>query len=221
MKRLKENVLNDIEFLILSGSYSAGEKLPAERVLAEKFNVSRPVVHESLLILESRGLIILRPRHGAVVNDFRRRGTLDLLTSLLCHTEEGLNPEVLESLYRLRSMLETDAAHLAAKNLSPDNLIELRQIILKDIEETDAGALAERDFSIHHIISVFSGNVVYPLIMNTLKPVYIEFLKTFYKRRGNIGAIRSSQYELLKAFEAGDSSKAASIMKELSSFEID
>ena len=221
MKKLKEDILKEIEFLILSESYQSGEKLPTERDLAIQFEVSRPVIHEALLVLESRGLITMRPRHGTVVNDFRKRGTLDLLTSLLCHTDEGLNLEVLESHYRVRAMVESDAAFLAASNMSGSDIQELKLIIESGFDDTNPLEMAIRDFTIHHLISVYSGNIVYPLIINTLKPVYLEFLQTFYKNDENNSEIRKVQLELLSAFEKKDSPNAASLMKQLSSFTID
>lgn len=220
MKRLKEDVIKEIEYRILSGAYRFSDRLPAERELALEFNVSRPVIHESLLILESRGLVTLRARHGALVNDFKKKGTLDLLTSLLCHTGEGLNGDVLKSLYSVRSLLESDAAHLAAENMDAVELETLKEVIESGSEETDPQELAIRDFAIHHLIAEYSGNLVYPLLINSLKPVYLEFLRFFYRTEGNSISIRKIQSELLSALEKGEGSRAASIMKKLSSFTI-
>ena len=77
---LKEAFIERLEELILSGEVSIGEKLPSERALAEKLGVSRPVVHEGLVELAARGLVTLKPRVGAEVNDYRRQGSL-----ALCH----------------------------------------------------------------------------------------------------------------------------------------
>ena len=221
MKKLKEDIVKDIEFGILSGFYKTGDRLPAERDLALQFSVSRPVVHESLLILESRGLITMRPRHGVVINDFREKGTLDLLTSLLCHAESGLNPEVLGSLYRVRALMESDAALLAAEKMGEAEFQELRTVINLVCDESDPAELADRDFTIHHLIAKYSGNLVYPLLINSLKPVYIEFLRYFYKKEGNLESIRKIQNELLYALGRGEGDNAASLMKKLSSFAID
>ena len=220
MKRLKEDVLKEIEFFILSGKYAAGQRLPAERDLALEFNVSRPVIHESLLILESRGLITLRPRHGAVINDFRKKGTLELLMSLLCHSEEELNSQVMESLYHMRMMLESDAAKLAAEVISDTQLQELSDLIYSLPEDSDPLRLAQRDFTIHHLIAEFSGNIIYPLLTNSLKAVYFEFLQIFYRNQGNVQEIRSIQENLLLAFQKREAERASELMKQLSSYTV-
>ncbi|HOI11649.1 MAG TPA: winged helix-turn-helix domain-containing protein, partial [Myxococcota bacterium] len=51
--RLKDAFLERFERLILSGELAPGDRLPPERDLAVRLGVSRPVVHEALLELES------------------------------------------------------------------------------------------------------------------------------------------------------------------------
>ena len=84
-KSLKTLLIERFEEFILSGEITAGQKLPSERELAETMGVSRPVVHEGLLELPARGLITMRPRAGAVVNDYRVDGSLAMLSTLLSH----------------------------------------------------------------------------------------------------------------------------------------
>ena len=72
------------EELILSGKLSIGEKLPSERELSLQLNVSRPVVHEGLMELAHKGLVIMKPRVGAVISDYRNNGSLAILNSSAC-----------------------------------------------------------------------------------------------------------------------------------------
>ncbi|MCX2723902.1 GntR family transcriptional regulator [Roseibium sp. DSM 29163] len=53
-------VVEQIEDLILKGVLQSGDKLPAERDLAEQLAVSRPVLRDALKILEDRKLIEAR-----------------------------------------------------------------------------------------------------------------------------------------------------------------
>ncbi|MFA6032330.1 MAG: GntR family transcriptional regulator, partial [Myxococcota bacterium] len=80
---LKEVFISRFEGLILSGQLATGQKLPSERELAMTLGVSRPVVHEGLVDLAAKGLVSMKPRVGAFVNDFRREGSITLLSSLL------------------------------------------------------------------------------------------------------------------------------------------
>ena len=46
-QKLSDIITEKLESMILDGSFVAGERLPAERVLAEEFNVSRPSLREA------------------------------------------------------------------------------------------------------------------------------------------------------------------------------
>ena len=61
---LKDVFVLRFEELILSGKFGIGQKLPSERELALQLGVSRPVVHEGLVELSSRGLVTLTPPRG-------------------------------------------------------------------------------------------------------------------------------------------------------------
>ena len=121
LPKLKKQTLVDdfivrFEEMILSGKLSIGEKLPSERDLAAKLGVSRPVVHEGLIDLASKGLITRTPAGGAVINDYRKDGSLSMLTSLL-NFQGGL-PEsrLAESTLEFRALIEVENARLAALN---------------------------------------------------------------------------------------------------------
>jgi GntR family transcriptional regulator, transcriptional repressor for pyruvate dehydrogenase complex len=55
--RIPEEVADRIRVLILDGSFPPGQPLPAERVLAERFGVSRGSIRDALRILEMIGLL--------------------------------------------------------------------------------------------------------------------------------------------------------------------
>jgi GntR family transcriptional regulator, arabinose operon transcriptional repressor len=57
--QIKDDIFNDIE----SGKYAAGERLPAERLLAEKYGVTRMTVRRAVKFLIDQGF--LEARHGS------------------------------------------------------------------------------------------------------------------------------------------------------------
>jgi DNA-binding GntR family transcriptional regulator len=93
---------------IISGKLSPGEKLNEPR-LAEQFKVSRGPLREAIRRLESMHLVTTIPHQGATV------ATLDI--------------DSIMELYEVREALEGQAAALAAKNLSDDNLSKLRDLL--------------------------------------------------------------------------------------------
>jgi GntR family transcriptional regulator, transcriptional repressor for pyruvate dehydrogenase complex len=67
--RISEVIVEQIRLLIRSGQLTAGDRLPSERELCERFGVSRVTVREALRVLEANGLVDIRvgARGGAFV----------------------------------------------------------------------------------------------------------------------------------------------------------
>ncbi len=67
--RISEVIVDQIRLLIRSGQLTAGDRLPSERELCERFGVSRVTVREALRVLEANGLVDIRvgARGGAFV----------------------------------------------------------------------------------------------------------------------------------------------------------
>ena len=59
-RRLSDDIVERLEAMILEGTLKAGERLPAERVLAEQFGVSRPSLREAIRKLGAKGLLVSR-----------------------------------------------------------------------------------------------------------------------------------------------------------------
>ncbi|MGN0055627.1 MAG: FadR/GntR family transcriptional regulator [Atopobiaceae bacterium] len=82
-------------------------------------------------------------------------------------------------------------------------------------QTTDPNELASLSFEFHHEVAVASGNVVYPMIVNTFRDVYVSFFRAtegvypradalaFYRRmagliaQGDVDAAVSAQQEQL------------------------
>lgn len=59
-RRLSDDIVAQLEAMILEGTLKSGERLPAERVLAEQFGVSRPSLREAIQKLVAKGLLVSR-----------------------------------------------------------------------------------------------------------------------------------------------------------------
>ena len=84
--RISEVIVDQVRLLIRQGQLSAGDRLPSERELCERFGVSRVTVREALRVLEANGLVEIRvgARGGAFVTAPSSRlvgeGIADLIT---------------------------------------------------------------------------------------------------------------------------------------------
>src|SRR5690554_4199050 len=108
-RRLSDNIVEQLETMILEGTLQPGQRLPAERALAEQFGVSRPSLREAVQKLVAKGLLISRQGGGNYVSDSIGSSFSDPLLSLLAG-----HPEAHRDLLEFRHTLEADCAYYAA-----------------------------------------------------------------------------------------------------------
>ena len=217
---LKDACVARLEELILSGELHVGERLPAERDFALKLGVSRPVLHEALVDLASKGLVTIQPRRGVVVNDFRQSGSFAILSSLLNYANGDLDPTFQRSLLAVRILIERETARLAADNATPEQIAELRGILADEEKSSpgDAARLTALDYNLHLKISMASGNLVYPLILNSFRKVYTHFTAAFFQMCASpavLSEVQGYHAQLIEALAEHDADKSAAIMEEM------
>jgi DNA-binding GntR family transcriptional regulator len=98
MKIRSELLRDSIEEMIAVGKLAPGQHLD-ETELAAAFGVSRTPIRETLIQLASMGLVVIRPRRGAVVAE--------------------LGPQELLERFEVMSELEAMISRLAARRMSP------------------------------------------------------------------------------------------------------
>ena len=108
-RRLSDDIVEQLEGMILEGTLKSGERLPAERALAERFGVSRPSLREAIQKLAAKGLLVSRQGGGNYVVDSLGSTFSDPLLHLL-----ESNPEAQRDLLEFRQTLEASCAYYAA-----------------------------------------------------------------------------------------------------------
>jgi len=135
--RLYQDLARSLMEELAAGHYPVGSRLPAERELAARFNVSRPTVREAIIALEVQGLVEVRVGSGAYVR--RLPGKDDL---------PGFNISAIE-LTEARLLFEGEAAALAATQIGDDELAaitELVEAIAWENARADGAERADRAF---------------------------------------------------------------------------
>ncbi len=124
--RLYHRVAEQLAEVISAGEYPEGSRLPAERKLAERFNVSRPTIREAIIALELAGCVEVKGGSGVYVTSGG--------SSNFNATERDLGPfEILEA----RILFEGEAAGLAATHISDEEIEELREALADMIRENE------------------------------------------------------------------------------------
>ena len=122
--RFYEYVIDNIRQMIASGELKAGQKLPSERELAEKFNVSRVPIREALKILEYMGVLDSSPGDGTYVKNTSAQNLVTKLNFSFTATADTIR-----DLVELRIVLETFAAYHAAQRRTDEDIAEIRQLL--------------------------------------------------------------------------------------------
>ena len=178
-EKLSHSVIRQIELLILRGILRPGERLPSERELAERMDVSRPSLREAVADLQDRGLLIARPNAGIYVAEVLGSAFSPALVDLFARHDEA----VFDYLDFRRDM-EALAAERAAR-LGSDTDLQVVDAIFRKMEaahgKRDPSDEAGLDAQFHMAIIEASHNVVMLHMMRSM----FDLLKqgVFYNRQ--------------------------------------
>jgi len=214
---LKREFIRRFEGLILSGQLAIGQRLPPEREIASQLSVSRPVVHEGLLELAARGLVTIRPRHGAVVSDYRTQGSVTMLASLLAYQQGELDPSLAAGLIDMRLLFETETTRCAAMNRTDEQLVQLNLLIEREkaAPEADVAEVTSLDFQFHHLVALASENPVYAMLMKSFEPAYTNLSSRFFAVPGMARGVFEGHETLVRLIEQRATEGAVIVMKSL------
>ncbi|HYI29823.1 MAG TPA: FadR/GntR family transcriptional regulator [Bradyrhizobium sp.] len=129
--RLSDEVARQLTAAIRSGEFAPGARLPSEKELAERFEVSRMVVREAMSRLKSDELIDTRQGLGAFVSAEPGRGLFRL-------EPDPAAVKDLHDIFQLRVAVEGAAAGLAAVRANRGELAAMR-VCLRDMKTATAG----------------------------------------------------------------------------------
>lgn len=127
--RYYEYVIDSIKGMITRGELKCGERIPSERDLAARFNVSRVPIREALKILEYMGVLDSSRGDGTYVKNITVEDLVGRLDFPVAATADTLM-----DLLELRISLETFAAYYAAQRRTDEDLAALGQTI-EDMRE--------------------------------------------------------------------------------------
>lgn len=166
--RLHGVIARDIGRAIVSGRYQPGELLGGEIEASEKLHVSRTPYREAVRILAAKGLVESRPKVGTRISSPEEWHLLDPDVLAWIFSGEP-SPQVLQSLFELRSVVEPAAAAMAATRRSEKHLALMRDALDQMSAHTlavEAGRQADEAF--HAALLGASGN---PFIISLTKGV--------------------------------------------------
>jgi DNA-binding FadR family transcriptional regulator len=204
---LKELFIKELETMILSGILPIGEKLPPERELAKSMQVSRAVVNAGISELAHKGFLMIKPRIGTFVADYRRNGTMETLISIMNYNGGILREAEIRSILELRIAFDSLAVELCVPKIT-DNEIAILKDYVKQMAETDSPKVAsELAFRFQHELAFLSGNTLMPLIFCSFKIPILSLWERFCRLYG-LDSLRKNTAVLCDYIVQRDTKKA-------------
>ena len=168
-----------------------------ERGLAERLGVGLTPVRQALRRLEWESLVVILPRRGTLVAD--------------------LNDSDLGRIYELRSVLEPQAAELAAERGTPEQRAALAAVIAAMHAELarptpDRRVLIALDRDLHRQIWAMAGN---EMLEQTLEWLFSHVLRRWnvsIDRSDSLGSVMQMHDQIADAIIAGDAQQARAAM---------
>lgn len=189
---------------ILQGGVTPGERLPSERTLAKQLGVTRSSLREALKKLEQLKLIGIHQGQGIIVEDFHN-ASIDLVFHLLVVDGE-VDVQTIRSILEAREVFGTDVARLAAKRADRRDIDQMSRLMKRLVAASVPAELQLLDFEFFRQLAVASKNIVYILLMNTIKTIHGKHLELFLPL--STGGSTVLQQEILQAVMDGDAERA-------------
>lgn len=208
---LKELFIDQLENMILSGKLSIGEKLPSERELAESMHISRSVVNAGLSEIADKGFLEIIPRSGTYVADYRKKGTLDTLVSIMKFNGGTLPDADILSILQIRKVLTGLALELAVPRVKDEEIQTLFSCSALLDKTEDCAMAANIVFEFDHLLCGFSGNTLLPLIFYSFKAPNTTLFERFFRLHG-FESMRKRTDALCMAIRARDTEKAKEVI---------
>ena len=197
---------------IVSGEYSADKRFPTEAELSQIYGASHSITREAVKMLTAKGLLRARPRQGTAVEPESQWNLFDP-DVLRWHLERKFSMKLLRHFTEMRLAVEPNAAALAAKNATAEEVADIRLGIdrMKQAEHGADDAVAA-DVAFHVAILKATGNPFYRHLdemVNTALRISIRFTNMIKGHEANIGAHEA----VLDAIAARDETRAFDLMR--------
>lgn len=214
-EKLSQTVIRQIELLILRGILRPGERLPSERELSERMDVSRPSLREAVGDLQQRGLLVARPNAGIYVADVLGSAFAPALVDLFSRHDEAVFDYI-----AFRRDMEGLAAERAARLASDTDLMVINAICEKmeaahgKRDPSDEAAL---DAEFHMAIIEASHNVVMLHMMRSMFDLLRQGVfynrQMMFKARTTREALLDQHVAINAALQARDPAAARSAVE--------
>lgn len=139
--RSYQKLANQLKLEITAGNYEIGTKFMTEREIAEKYDVSRSLVREALIMVEIENFITIRKGSGIYIKSISKQ----------VNTTASNNDHGPFEILQARQVFESAVASCAAIYATKNDILELRNILQKEREYLETDIEGEENDRAFHI----------------------------------------------------------------------
>ena len=211
-KKLSDEVFARLKHMIETGELKAGDDMPSERELMERYGVGRPAIREAMQALAGKGLVEISQGERAKVLRITAESIIrqvDLPAKLMLSGSS----DTLEHLKSARIFFERGMIREAATKASPTQIAELRALLDTQKQSLgDADAFIEADMEFHQCIARISGNPIFAAVSGAM----LGWLKSYHTEMliwtGRENFTLAEHEEIIRAIEKGDANLSEKAM---------
>lgn len=208
-KSVAQGTFMAIQRIIVDDRLEPDGRLPGQRELSERIGVSRATVREALAMLETLGVIRIRPGRGVFVANPREDRPLDL-DSAWHFSEVSSAAEI----YQVRFAIEGFAARMAARRSDgPSGLSSINEAMRGALGEMDYITAASADFEFHLSIIRLAGNRAMEEIIRTLEEKIFETQLMPLSAQERLFEPIDEHAGIIRALESGDAELTGVMMR--------
>ena len=221
--KMSDVLYGDILKQISTGGFAAGERLPSEKELGERFGVSRPIVREALERLRAESIIWSRKGAGSFVAN--GAGRTNMIEAPVSSSAAGALPQIdsivaIQKFYAYRISLEGELAFAAAQNRLPADIERIGGLLqtIKSGSPGSGGGIDE-DVAYHDAIAQATHNEFFLSAWAASRP-HIRFLIELARSLSALHApnhsavVRSSHEPIFDCIREGDAEGARARMRD-------
>ncbi|MFC6268436.1 FadR/GntR family transcriptional regulator [Frigoriflavimonas asaccharolytica] len=207
----QKEIIAKIRELINFKNLEPGDKLPSERMLSDKFDVSRSNVRDAIHKLEFYGILKSIAQSGTFVADIGAIAINGMIDDILRLEEPDF-----KSLVETRILLELKTVRLAALRRTDEDLEKLQTALSAYTKKVLAGEDAvQEDLLFHLAIAKASGNSTLNTFMLTITPEIIAYFNEFHLcDQGQKIAVIAEHKSIFEAIKNQDTQLAKQMMKD-------
>ncbi|WLR50348.1 FadR/GntR family transcriptional regulator [Bacillus tianshenii] len=174
-KRVYQEIIAQIKAAIEANHFHPGDQLPSERNLSEQLAVSRTSVKEAISVLESAGIVEIKPGIGVFLRNRSSQDIVHQMNSIL--NQEGID---IAELMELRQAIEGESAYYAAIRSDESDKEEILQAYEK-LEQAVANqkVAAVEDYEFHMAVSRAAKNTLVTKVMYLISDILLEHLAQY------------------------------------------